>query len=90
MLIVETIAKIRRYHFAEGKTIKQIFRGLRISVSKQSACLSDRQVKVSSPVARVTVTPCSPIETTSFADPLPEWHHLRCGGLPDACPFPSL
>lgn len=31
MLIVETIAKIRRYHFVEGKTIKQIVRELRIS-----------------------------------------------------------
>ena len=31
MLIVETIAKIRRYHFVEGKTIKQIVRELLIS-----------------------------------------------------------
>lgn len=31
MLIVETIAKIRRYHFVEGKKIKQIVRDLRIS-----------------------------------------------------------
>ena len=31
MLIVETIAKIRRYHFVEGKTIKQIVRDLGIS-----------------------------------------------------------
>lgn len=31
MLIVETIAKIRRYHFVEGKTIKQIVRELWIS-----------------------------------------------------------
>jgi transposase len=31
MLIVETIAKIRRYHFVEGKGIKQICRELRLS-----------------------------------------------------------
>ena len=31
MLIVETIAKIRRYHFVEGKSIKQISRDLRLS-----------------------------------------------------------
>ena len=31
MLIVETIAKIRRYHFSEGKGIKQICRELRLS-----------------------------------------------------------
>ena len=31
MLIVETIAKIRRYHFVEGKSIKQITRELRLS-----------------------------------------------------------
>jgi transposase len=31
MLIVETIAKIRRYHFVEGLTIKQISRELHIS-----------------------------------------------------------
>ena len=31
MLIVETIAKIRRYHFVEGRKIKQISRDLNIS-----------------------------------------------------------
>ena len=31
MLIVEAIAKILRYHFVEGKTVKQIVRELRIS-----------------------------------------------------------
>ncbi len=31
MLIVETIGKIRRYFFVEGKKIKQISRELRIS-----------------------------------------------------------
>jgi len=31
MLVVETIAKIRRYHFVEGKKIKQISRDLNIS-----------------------------------------------------------
>jgi len=31
MLIVETIAKIRRYFFVEGKKIKQISKELRIS-----------------------------------------------------------
>ena len=28
MLVVETIAKIRRYHFVEGKGIKEISRAL--------------------------------------------------------------
>lgn len=31
MLIVETIAKVRRYHFVEGKSIKQISRELKLS-----------------------------------------------------------
>jgi len=31
MLVVETIAKIRRAHFVEGKSIKQICRELRLS-----------------------------------------------------------
>jgi hypothetical protein len=31
MLIVETIAKIRRAYFVEGKSIKAICRGLRVS-----------------------------------------------------------
>jgi len=31
MLIVETIAKIRRYHFVDGKSIKEISRLLRLS-----------------------------------------------------------
>ena len=31
MLVVETIAKIRRYHFVEGRKIKQIARDLNIS-----------------------------------------------------------
>jgi len=31
MLIVETIAKIRRYHFVDGKSIKEICRMLRLS-----------------------------------------------------------
>lgn len=31
MLIVETIAKIRRYYFVEGRKIKQISRDLNIS-----------------------------------------------------------
>jgi len=31
MLIVETISKIRRYHFVEGRKIKQISRDLNIS-----------------------------------------------------------
>lgn len=31
MLVVETIAKIRRAHFIEGKPIKQICRKLRVS-----------------------------------------------------------
>ena len=31
MLVVETIAKIRRYHFVEGRSIKQISRDLNIS-----------------------------------------------------------
>ena len=31
MLVVETIAKIRRAHFAEGKPIKQICRELKLS-----------------------------------------------------------
>lgn len=31
MLIVETIAKIRRLHFTEGKGIKTICRGLKLS-----------------------------------------------------------
>ena len=31
MLVVETIAKIRRAHFIEGKPIKQICRELRVS-----------------------------------------------------------
>ena len=31
MLVVETIAKIRRYHFVEGRSIKQISRDLKIS-----------------------------------------------------------
>ena len=31
MLIVETIAKIRRYYFSEGKKIKEISRELRLS-----------------------------------------------------------
>ncbi len=29
MLIVETVGRIRREHFAKGKTIKEIARGLR-------------------------------------------------------------
>ncbi|SIO59691.1 hypothetical protein SAMN05444722_3817 [Rhodovulum sp. ES.010] len=33
MLVVETIAKIRRAHFVDGKSIKQICRKLRLSVS---------------------------------------------------------
>ena len=31
MLVVETIAKIRRAHFIDGKSIKQICRELRVS-----------------------------------------------------------
>ena len=31
MLIVETIARIRREHFIKGKTIKEIARDLRVS-----------------------------------------------------------
>jgi len=31
MLVVETIAKIRRAHFVDGKSIKQICRELRLS-----------------------------------------------------------
>jgi transposase len=31
MLVVETIAKIRRAHFVDGKSIKQICRELRVS-----------------------------------------------------------
>ena len=31
MLIVETIAKIRRYYFVEGKSIKKITRDLNLS-----------------------------------------------------------
>lgn len=31
MLVVETIAKIRRYHFVEGKGIKEISRLLQMS-----------------------------------------------------------
>ena len=31
MLVVETIAKIRRAHFIQGKSIKQICRELRVS-----------------------------------------------------------
>lgn len=31
MLVVETIAKIRRYHFVEGRTIRQIARDLNLS-----------------------------------------------------------
>ncbi len=31
MLVVETIAKIRRYYFVEGRKIKEISRDLRIS-----------------------------------------------------------
>src|SRR5437868_14410792 len=31
MLIVETIARIRREHFIKGKTIKEIARGLKVS-----------------------------------------------------------
>ncbi len=31
MLVVETIAKIRRYHFVEGRGIREISRLLRIS-----------------------------------------------------------
>jgi DNA-binding CsgD family transcriptional regulator len=31
MLVVETIAKIRRARFIDGKSIKQIFRELRMS-----------------------------------------------------------
>lgn len=31
MLIVETIAKIRRYYFVEGRSIKEITRALRLS-----------------------------------------------------------
>jgi len=31
MLVVETIAKIRRAHFIQGKSIKQIYRELRVS-----------------------------------------------------------
>jgi len=31
MLVVETIARIRREHFVKGKTIKEIVRALRVS-----------------------------------------------------------
>jgi hypothetical protein len=33
MLVVETIAKIRRAHFIQGKTIKAICRELRVMIS---------------------------------------------------------
>jgi DNA-binding transcriptional regulator LsrR (DeoR family) len=34
MLIVETIARIRREHFIKGKTIKEIARDLKVSRNK--------------------------------------------------------
>lgn len=38
MLIVETIAKIRRLHFAEGKGIKTICRDLKVSATLIPSC----------------------------------------------------
>ena len=42
MLIVETVAKIRRVYFGRGKPIKQIVRELRVSRSKRPVWLTCR------------------------------------------------
>ena len=58
MLIVETIAKIRRYHFVEGKSIKEICRLLRLSrntVRKviRSGATEHRYQRTSQPLPRL-------------------------------------
>ena len=45
MLVVETIAKIRRAHFVDGKSIKQICRELRLS--RNTVCKPPRSGKLS-------------------------------------------
>ena len=37
MLVVETIARIRREHFIKGKTIKEIVRDLKVSLDEAAA-----------------------------------------------------
>jgi len=48
MLIVETIARIRREHFIKGKTIKEIARDRRVSRNTLRPGLSFRYTQVSS------------------------------------------
>ncbi len=55
MLVVETIAKIRRAHFVDGKSIKQICRELR--VSRNTVRKSSDRARPSSPtIARLSPT----------------------------------
>ena len=43
MLVVETIARIRREHFVKGRTIKEISRDLGISRSRLHRCKDDHR-----------------------------------------------
>ena len=45
MLIVETIGKIRRYYFVEGKSIKQISRDLRLSRNTVRKVIRSKETK---------------------------------------------
>jgi hypothetical protein len=48
MLVVETIARIRREHFIKGKTIKEIARDLKVSRNTVRKVLSDAIVRAAS------------------------------------------
>ena len=63
MLVVETIARIRREHFIKGKTIKEIARDLRVSRNTVRKVLRSGETSL-------TIT-SKPANAQTWAMPLP-------------------
>ncbi len=80
MLVVETIAKIRRAHFVEGKSIKQICRELRLS-----------RIEAIAPLVRAMAEGCAKSSDRARpSSPMNAWLEDRCIAYASANQHPDI